>query len=384
MYFLDGVMVMQKKVFKSVFLLVIFCSFLANPLLIEGVEYTYSFTEIGTIEPGISVINLQCIDNEVAFILDMSNQLAVFNITEPANVVELDSVYLNHPHDVELDLDRNLVYATASNGVNIFDFSNTSELQLLSTYKNYTYSTFIQLQGELLFVGAEEYGLQIVNVTDPSNPYLLGNWTDPIGDVGPSYILNDYAFVGTRTVIPDVSITYLNLKVLDISDPTNITYVSTVNTGGTYNGGAPRAYINDLVYFNDHAFGLKILNFSNPYDVSLVGHFLDGGFYNDLELVDGEIAFLADDYFGLKVVSCTDIVNPSVIGTHELDWRTLRVVVKDTRVYIATLSGGIRILSFEIATQKISTFPFWIFSGLIIASAVLYYTMNRKRKTNLK
>ena len=373
-------MVMQKKVFKSIFLLVIFYSLLANPLLVKGVEYTYSFIELGSIEPGISVINLQCIDNELAFILNMNNQLAVFNVTEPTNIVELDSEYLYHPHDVELDLDRNLVFATVSNGVNIFDFSNTSDLQLLSVYSNYTYSTFIQLQEELLFIGAEERGLQIVNVTDPSNPFLIGNWSDPIGTIGPVYVMNDYAFVGTRTIIPDVSITYLDLKVLDISDPTNITYVSTVDTGGTYNGGAPKAYNNDLVYFNDHAFGLKILNFSNPYDVSIAGNFSDGGFYNDVELVDGELAFLADDSFGLKVVNCSDVENLSLMGTQELEWRTLRVVVKDTRAYIATLSGGIRILGFELETMKSSTFPFWIFTSVIVIQSILYYVMKRKKK----
>jgi len=372
---------MRKKAFNSIFLLIIFYSVLTNPLIINGAEYTYTFTEIGSIESGISVINLQCIDNELAFILDINNQLAVFNVTEPSNVVELDSVYLYHPHDVELDLDRNLVYATANNGVNIFDFSNLSELQLLSAYKNYTYSTYIHLQGELLFVGAEDSGLQIVNVTDPYNPVRIGNWTDPIGDVGQVYVVGDYAFVATRIRNVNAPPTYLDLKILDISDSTNITYVSTVDTGGNYNGGAPRAYNNDLVYFNDHAFGLKILNFSNPYDVSVAGNFSDGGFYNDVELVDGEIAFLADDSFGLKVVNCTDVENPSLIGTHELEWKAIRVVVKDTKIYIATLLGGTRILSFEIDTKKTSTFPFWIIGSLIIIHSVLYYLLKRNKKS---
>jgi len=309
----------------------------------------------------------------------MNNQLVIQNISDISDIVELDSFYLYHPHDIQLDLDRNLVFATASNGINLIDYTNKSNLQLLSTYKNFTYSTFISLQEELLYIGAEDYGLQVVNVTDPSNPLLIGNWSDPVGDIGQVYICSDYAFVATRIPNPGSSPTYLDLKVLNISDPTNIAYVSTVDTGGTYNGGAPRAHINDLVYFNDHAFGLKILDFSNPFDVSVIGNFSDGGFYNDLELFDEEIVFLADDYFGLKVVNCSIVDEPFLLGTHELSWRTLRVAVNDPFVFIATLTGGVRILSLNPETHTITLFPLWLIFGIVISSTTLRLVFYRKK-----
>ncbi len=372
---------MRKKVISAIFLFFIFSIVSIYPLSVNGFEINYIFSEIGSIDPGHSIINLQCIDNELAFVLNLDNNLVVFDVTDSSNAIELDSVYLYHPHDIELDLDRELVFATAFNGISILDYSNTSDLNQLSTYSNYTYSTFIFLQNELLFVGAEDSGLQIVNVTDPYNPYMIGNWSDPTGDIGQVYVMSNYAFVATR--IPDISgpPTYQDLKVLDVSDPSNISYISTVDLGGSFNGGAPRAHNNDLVFFNDHAFGLKILDFSNPLDVSIIGNFSDGGFYNDVELVDDEIAFLADDYFGLKVVNCSVVTNPTLMGTHELLWRTLRVVVKDSRIYLATLNGGVRILSFAIETMTASSYPLWIVSGLLITCSVLKFTMNRKRKT---
>ncbi len=371
---------MRKKSLNYLFLLLIFYSILANLQAVKGLEYNYEFTEIGIIDSGNSVIGFQCINNELAFVMDVTNRIVVFNITEPTNIVELFSYSIYLPHDVELDLDRDLVYATSSNGVYIFNYSTIDSLQLLSVYSNYNHSNYIQVQGELLFVGAEELGLQIVNVTDPSNPIMLDSWIDPVGDVSQVYVMGNYAFIATHIIGIDMSNTYLNLKVLDIFDPTNITYVSTVDTGENYNGGAPRAYNNDLVYFNDHAFGLKILNFSDPYNVSVVSNFTDGGFYNDLELIDGDIAYLADYSFGLKVVNCTDLENPFLIGTFELDWRTLRVVVKDTRIYLATFTGGIRILSLEIVTVGISAFPFWIIGSIIITQSVLYYSLKRNKK----
>lgn len=368
----------MNKILKSILFMFISYFIIANSIVVYGTENTYSFSEIGVIEPDIRVINMQCIDNELVFVLDIAGRFLVFNVTNPADIIELDSIPLSFLHDIELDVDRNLVYTTASNGINIFNYTNPADLQLLSVYKNYTSSTFIQLRNELLFIGAEEYGLQIVNVTDATNPLLIGNWTDPVGDVGQVYLKDNFAFVATRT--PNVSgpPTYLDLKVLNISDPRNITYVSTVDTGGSNNGGAPKAHYNDLIYFNDFAYGLKILNFTNPLDVFVAGNFSDDGFYNDVELVENNLAFIADDYFGLKVIDCSNIDNLLLTSTYEIEWRTLRVIVKDTRIYLATLNGGVRILSMGDVTFKSTLFPLWGICGMIIIPSA-YQFLSKKR-----
>jgi hypothetical protein len=285
---------------------------------------------------------------------------------------------LSFVHDVALDVERKLVFITASTGVNIFDFSDPNELSLISIYINYTTSTFIQLEGVLLYVGAEERGLQIVNVTDPYEPILIGYWNDSIGHVGPMYVLDNYAFVGTRLPNIDGPPTVLDLKVLDISDPTNITYVSTVDTGEGYDGGAPRAHNNNLVYFNDHDNGLKILNFTDPNDVKVIGTYSDGGSYNDIELINQDILYLTDDYEGLKVINCSNPEEPCLISFYKQSWRTIRVLVQDERVYVSTFGGGVRILSSEIETRKTEVNLLFIISGLTMATLILL----GKRKKN--
>ena len=133
---------MQKKVTKVSIFLIIFTLLMVVPISVNSSSYSFTLTEIGSVIPTNSVINFQCIDNELIFILAMTNELLVVNITDPSNVVELFSYYQNHPHDIELDLIRELVFATSSGGVSIFSYSDPSNLQHLSTYKNYTYSTF--------------------------------------------------------------------------------------------------------------------------------------------------------------------------------------------------------------------------------------------------
>jgi len=367
---------MSKKIKIFIFFM-IFSLFCIKSFLVIGTNTTYSFSEIGSIATTSSIISMDCLDNELAFLAEINRGLTIYNITNPSNCIELDYHPLSFVHDIALDFERKLVYITASTGVNIFDYSDPNELTLLSTYLNYTTSTFIQLKGELLFIGAEDRGLQIVNVTNPNEPVMIGNWKDSIGHVGPLYIIGNYVFAGIR--IPNINAppTIIDLKILDISDPTNITLVSIVDTGGGYDGGAPKAHTDDVVYLNDYDEGLKILNFTDPSDVSVIGIYSDGGSFNDLELINDDIVYLADDGEGLKVIDCSDPENLFLVDSYQHQWRTIRVVTKENRVYLATLSGGVRILSAEIKTRKAEINPMFIVSGLAITSIIL---LLKKRK----
>ncbi len=372
-------MFMQKKIIK-LFGFIIFTSLFLNPISIKAIDYSSTFTEIGSIAPESDIINMRLIDNDLAFLAEINRGLTIYNITNPRNSLELDHYSLSFVHDIDLNIERKLVYITASTGVNIFNFSNPNQLELLSVYLNYSTSTYIQLKGELLFVGAEEHGLQIVNVTDPNNPIMLDNWIDGVGHVGPVYVLNDFAFVGIR--IPNINgpPTPIDLKLLDISDPKNITFISTVDTDEEYAGGAPKAHNQDLVYLNDYDNGLKILNFSDPMNITVLGIYFDGGSINDVKLVDNEIACLADDGEGLKFTNCSDPENPIKIGSYNHQWRTLRVAVKDDIVYLATLGGGVRILTTGVITNAIPIHPLLICCSLIIAYVFLLYRIIRNKK----
>ena len=324
---------------------------------------------------------MQYVDNGLLYVVEISNYLTVYNVSDIDDIQQLDTVLLYFPHDVVVDSNRGLVYATDTGGVNIYNCTNPSDLQLLSDYHNYSISTNIKVRNDLLFVGAEEYGLQIVNVTDASNPFLIGNWSDPVGDIGPIYLKDNFAFVGTRIPNEVGPPTWLALVVLDISDPTNITYVSTVNLGGTYNGGAPRAHYGDLIYFNDHAYGLKLLNFTDPSDVFVEeSYFEEDCFYNDLELLDNDQAFIADDYVGLRVIDCSNLEDLYVRGTFESSFRALRVSVAGSITYLATISGGVRILQLGYETLGVGFELLGIISGIIITSTVYQILIKRRKQ----
>ena len=350
-----------------------------NNVSIIGFEYPSSFTEIGSIASGTDIINMRFIDNDLAFLVEVDRGLAVYDISKPYNCIELDFFPLSFVHDIELDLTRKLAFITALNGVNIFNFTDPTHLRLLSVYKNYTSSRYIQLKGQFLYIGAEEDGLQVVDVSNASNPIMIDCWIDSVGYVGPVYILGDFAFVGIYTPNNNAPPTIIALKLLDTSDPKDITYLSTVDVGGGYSGGVPRAYYEDSVYLNDYENGLKILDFSIPSNVTVKGVYFDGGSINDVKLVNNETAFLADDRFGLKIINCTNPNNLLKIGSYEHQWKTIRVAVEDDIVYLGTQEGGVRIITTETNAIVISIHPIFIISNLFVGSLILVYIFKKKK-----
>ncbi|MEJ2248871.1 MAG: hypothetical protein P8Y70_07340 [Candidatus Lokiarchaeota archaeon] len=322
---------------------------------------------------------MRFIDNEIAVLAEVDQGLALYDIKNPNNCVELDHYFLSNVHDLELDYERELIFIASSAGVNIFNYSNPNQLELLSIYHNFTSCLYIQLKGELLLIGAEDRGLQIVNVSNPLYPIMIDEWVDSTGRVGPVYIMDDYIFVGTR--IPDIGgpPIPIDLKILNISDPHNITYLSTVHTGEGYAGGAPKAHHKEKVYLNDYKYGLKVLNFTDPLNVTLLGSYFDGGIINDVKLLNEDIAFLADDSNGLKILNCSDAKNPIIFKSYHHQWRTVRVSINNDRIYLGTIEGGVRILSTR-NPNGIGIHPFFIIFSISITFGFLLYRIKIRKE----
>ena len=82
-------MFMRKRIIK-LFVFTIFCSLLIHPISIKGTEYTSTFTEIGSIAPETDIISMRFIENDLSFLVDITRGLAIYNITNPNNCMELD------------------------------------------------------------------------------------------------------------------------------------------------------------------------------------------------------------------------------------------------------------------------------------------------------
>ena len=146
----------------------------------------------------------------------------------------------------------------------------------------------------------------------------------------------------------------LGLKVIDISDPENVSDGSLVGKCAL-TGGYGVAVDGDYAYVADHMFGLRVVSISEPDNVtdgSLIDSFPDRDTAWDVAVKDN-YAYLADDNLGLTIVDVTnawdgnDTTHPTQAGTCAVGDRALSVAVSGNYAYVADDSLGLKVINID-------------------------------------
>ena len=151
-------------------------------------------------------------------------------------------------------------------------------------------------------------GFQVINISDPDNPFEVGFVDMPGTTSGRLYVSDDYAYVATFDS---------GLRILDISNPSSPALIA------TYDGSRDFISVfvtNDLLYaIHGNYNQLVILDVStpsNPVEISKT-NFPDGN-ENDIFVRDN-YAYIAkqSDPNGLLIMDVSDPANPTVAARIE-------------------------------------------------------------------
>jgi hypothetical protein len=229
------------------------------------------------------------------------------------------------------------------------------------------------VSGNYVYVADGTDGLEIIDITDPSNPTEVGSYYNDSGEAYEVVVSDDYAYVADGSD---------GLEIIDISTPSSPTKVGSYSDG---EDGFCVAINGNYVYFGDGG-GLKVLDVSIPssptkvheslnelgcYDVLVVGDLLytigSSYFIHDISTpstpigvgaslpwafqmkiaVSGEHAFVAKSSGGFYVVNITDATDPFVMNGW--DYATLTeaydVAVDGTVVFTAYGPNGVYIVN---------------------------------------
>ena len=115
----------------------------------------------------------------------------------------------NAPFDIQLSGNLALV-SDYHGGLSVFDVSNASEPMLIDNLP-LSLAHYFHVVEEFAYVACWNFGLKIVNITDPANLTEVGSYNDGV-EVGGTFVSNDVAIV-TKT---DGGVLLLN-----VSDPTS-------------------------------------------------------------------------------------------------------------------------------------------------------------------
>ena len=100
--------------------------------------------------------------------------------------------------------------ADYTSGLQVIDISDPTNLVLAGSYDTPHEASGVAVSGDHAFVADADSGLQVIDISDPTNPVLAGSYDTP-GQAQSVAVSGDHAFVADGTS---------GLQVIDISDPT--------------------------------------------------------------------------------------------------------------------------------------------------------------------
>lgn len=175
----------------------------------------------------------------------------------------------------------------------------------------------VQVIGNIAYVAIGDQ-LQIVDITDSSNPVIKGTY---IGTVNYVTVVGTFAYV-----CGDAS----GLKILDISNP-----AQPVQTGSFITGAVESiVVVGNYAYIPDPINGLQIIDITNPAQPTLKGTYKPTEEISNLTVV-GNYAYLANGESGLTILDITDPATPTLKGSFDTPGVATNVTVVGNYAYVS-------------------------------------------------
>ncbi|MBZ0265952.1 T9SS type A sorting domain-containing protein [bacterium] len=263
------------------------------------------------------------VQDTLAFVATNYDGLHIYSISDPANPVEISNI--NLPGIISsLILDSNIAYLSAEEfGVCIVDVSDPLNPELLTIFENETLYD-CTIQDNLMFCAAGWDGIIIRDISDPANPSYVSQT-----------LIDEFCY---RIDVDDdllcvSGIAYDLMFVIDISNPSSP--IVHGNLGAT-SFIVDIDVVGDYAYLCDTSAGLEVVDLSNlddPYIVTWVGD----EYYARSLTIDGQIAYLATSPEDFVIFDMSDPVNPLLVAgfTAEEPMSVAEIVAADNTASIA-------------------------------------------------
>lgn len=194
------------------------------------------------------------------------------------------------------------------------------------------YPADVEVRDNLAYV-ATSYGLRIIDVSNPRNPYEIGYFYEEGADFATCVQL-----LGDRCI----AVVSSGLSILDISDPVDPMQIGhcAFSTRDEKTGLAVQG---NFAYVSILYSGLIILDISNPEDPDSVGFIETSDLAFDVA-VAGDIAYVATYRRGITVLDISDPTNPEQIALYDTPDAARRVALDGELLYVADLDAGLRVI----------------------------------------
>ncbi len=323
--------------------------YLLDMILVDEIMYLLNKSTLITLDvSNSSEISILDIDSEYLYLFDFVLKDNHLYITNPyyQEIIIYETLIPSNPQKVstfsfggycnEVCVKNKIAYiANRTNGTRILDVSDAKNPRLIGSYFDGDSIDFVQVSGQILYATSYENCLKLIDVSDPSNPILLSEYRSE----------NNYAnYIEAKVSKNKVYLGHGNagLEIIDVTDSSNPTLL------GSYIGDT---ILNIKLKNNFLLIGmidLRILDVSDPTHIQLVSSLsFEDDFVTDIAL-EGDRAYLLSSYWGIeriRVVNIADPNRPKNIGSTRIDFRNINnIEVSGDYLYLASIQEGLIVL----------------------------------------
>ena len=262
--------------------------------------------------------------------------LALFNSADlfaqdRENVRQIGRTYNHFGWTRDVQIRGELAYVAAGcAGLRIIDISDPTQPELIGYYDDNAYrAVSICITDDVACVADQISGLDLIDISDPRNPRLLSHyqtcqWFENINWCNSVTATGDYAYI---------AISVEGMRVIDISDPENPRRAATFRTNGL---PIDIFKSDDVIYLSSINGGLTLIDVSDPIRPRRLGVLFPNNTITKTIAVDN-LAFSNDsDQSEIVILDVSDIENPVEVGSIPSNARQLGMSVVGNIIYLAS------------------------------------------------
>ncbi|MBE0434023.1 hypothetical protein IBX73_11250, partial [candidate division WOR-3 bacterium] len=253
------------------------------------------------------------------FLYGAWNGVNVYDVSEPQLPFQVGEFRLSTSLKTRVMAANNLAVVSECYppGISIIDIADPGNCLVLDSYEflhesDNSWSPQIALQGDYLYATAKDSGLRVLDISDPTNITEIGHCPIPGSSPNsPALVMNiavqgEYAFLGCRrSAYP--------LAIVNVADPANPFLVSGIPNSTSFNYVLDLSVNGAYVYCGANS-GLKVVDVSNPYDPVYIAQ-CSLSTYCEPICASGDYVYLGDSPNGtLWIIYVANPYNPFVVG----------------------------------------------------------------------
>ncbi len=279
------------------------------------------------------------VHNDIAYVACSTNGLLILDVSDPTSPELLcnysTGIVDQYCFDVLVEGNYAFIAGRAIDLIvlAISDPANPVEVAQLDTPGD---AYDMVLENGILYLPSYGYGMQILDVSDPTSPQLLSMYHSQSDTPCRISLSDQYLYLVSS---------WLEAEVIDVSDVTSPEFV------GVFGWGDPAPFADiaasgGIVCATGYFYGVRIFDASDPADVEEVGFYDVASECNNLYLEDG-LLILATQFNGLIFADVSDPTNPQTINMIDMRGAAEDVFIGDGKAYVVANGFGLQVFGVE-------------------------------------